>query len=173
MLRITVTPTTDYEAVLDICRHPGVYPYIRDDGAPEDPADFQVPESRMAQDIWFLIHVDEGDGPKVAGWFHVEPRGGNVGEYHGGYLPEFRKRLHRQLGLAVIRAYWRYLPFNVIVSMTPDHNRGAHKFNTDFGLKRTGTVPRAFKLHGTEHDIAVYTAYRADWLARFGTGDKE
>lgn len=154
---IEVERCTDAALLSALIRHPAVYPGVIDDASP--PAEqFALPEALVVQDVFLLPRVNG----VAAGWAWFHPESVALASYHGALLPEFRGGVGVEIGRAVFQHFWEHTLFDKVMALCPMTNKPAQRFNAAMGMRREGTLTRAYRQGGSLVDLVVFGIERKE-----------
>lgn len=95
------------------------------------------------------------DGEKMAGAFLIKPWNTHCYEIHGGVHPDYWGR-GQEVCEVMGRALFAGTPCLKIVAIIPVFNRLMIRCVEKIGMKREGTIRKAFLKHMKLHDLCVY-----------------
>lgn len=154
--RLLITRFNSAEDLVRIMRHPGVWPWITDDGSP-DPDALQIPDGWIERHVYAVCAAGQ-----PVGFALFDPRSAALAEFHGAMLPEWRGPVGLALARMAIARFWQDFGCDKLVAMCPTGNRAAARMNITLGFKREGLLTSAYRRGGRLEDVIVFGMSRGE-----------
>lgn len=125
----------DYKRINEIMTHPGVYPYISDDGSPTRNKFITI----QSPEVYYLLWK--------GGVFMYVPINGITVEVHTCVLPKFQGK-SLPYAKASIKWIFNNTTYKKIMTHVPQNNRKAFVYAKKAGMVEEGYLTNSFMLNG-------------------------
>lgn len=154
-----VARTQNLDEIHRILRDPAVYPFIRDDTVPKDPADFTVEGVLGKDDVDFYGVYD---GQEIVGLWLVMYHD-DVAEVHTNFLPSHRGRFAKTAALILLDTLFSVDGVKSVTSYVPTCNEPAYHFAKWCGMRDTGLRQAPFTLDGVDYPVREVAIRKSEW----------